>query len=97
MSLMAASLLGGCASDNLKISPVNPDASQEARQLLEFLYSIRGRYTLAGQHNFISDPGRYDSVVFAMTGKHPVVWGLSLIHISEPTRQSSIAYAVFGL
>ena len=26
MSLMAASLLGGCASDNLKISPVNPDA-----------------------------------------------------------------------
>ena len=75
MSLMAASLLGGCASDNLKISPVNPDASQEARQLLEFLYSIRGRYTLAGQHNFISDPGRYDSVVFAMTGKHPVVWG----------------------
>ena len=43
MSLMAASLLGGCASDNLKISPVNPDASQEARQLLEFLYSSRGR------------------------------------------------------
>lgn len=73
--LATAALLGGCASENPKIAPVNPDASPEARQLLDFLYSVRGQYTLSGQHNFISDPGRYDSVVYALTGKRPVVWG----------------------
>ena len=73
--LCAAALLGGCTAAPKNIAPVNPDASPEAVQLLEFLYSVRGRYTLAGQHNFISEPPRYDSVVHAMTGKHPVVWG----------------------
>lgn len=50
--LATAVLLGGCASENPKIAPVNPDASPEARQLLDFLYSVRGKYTLTGQHNF---------------------------------------------
>lgn len=57
------------------IRPVNENATEEARALLEFLYSIRGEYTLTGQHNFISGLDRYDSVVHAMTGKYPVVWG----------------------
>src|SRR5674476_861542 len=30
-------------------------------------------------------------------GPHPHVWFLSLIHISEPTRQAEISYAVFCL
>ena len=55
--------------------PVNPNATPEAKQLLEFLYSIKGRYTLTGQHNFVSDLKRYDDVVLNMTGKYPVVWG----------------------
>ena len=33
-----------------------------------------------------------------LSGNHPVIrWGLSLIHISEPTRQAEISYAVFCL
>src|ERR1039457_4424541 len=32
--------------------PVNPDATKEARNLLQFLVDIQGRYTLTGQHNF---------------------------------------------
>ena len=72
--LMLTGLLAGC-DRNCTIEPVNPDASPEARQLLEFLHSIRGKYTLAGQHNYISAPGKYDSVVYAITGKRPVVWG----------------------
>jgi len=55
--------------------PVNPKATPESRQLLKFLYSIQGEYTLTGQHNFVSDLKRYDSVVHALTGKYPVVWG----------------------
>lgn len=55
--------------------PVNPNASAEAKQLLEFLYSIQGKYCLTGQHNFVSDLKRYDDVAFKITGKYPVVWG----------------------
>lgn len=76
--MMAASLLSACSSVDPGIAPVNPAASPEARQLLRFLYSIRGEYTLSGQHNFISDPGRYDRVVYDLTGKRPVVWGSDL-------------------
>lgn len=76
LSLAASALLSSCGSEPAKgFAPVNPDASKEARQLLEFLYSVQGEYTLTGQHNFISDMERYDSVVYAMTGKYPVVWG----------------------
>ncbi len=55
--------------------PVNPHATKEAKELLGFLYSISGQYTLAGEHNFSSDLQRYDEEVFALTGKFPVVWG----------------------
>ena len=55
--------------------PVNPSATPEARELLSFLYSISGSYTLSGEHNFASDLSRYDDEVYAMTGKRPVVWG----------------------
>ncbi|MDD6210389.1 MAG: glycosyl hydrolase [Bacteroidales bacterium] len=66
----------GCASSSApKFDPVNPNASPEAKQLLEFLYSIQGKYTLAGQHNFVSDLQRYDKLVTEITGEKPVVWG----------------------
>ena len=55
--------------------PVNPDASPEAKQLLSFLYSVQGEYTLSGQHNFVSDLQCYDEKAFEITGKTPVVWG----------------------
>ncbi len=75
--LFALAMLGSCTEKETVIGfrPANPNATKEARQLLEFLYSIQGKYTLTGQHNFVSDLDRYDSVVYAMTGKRPVVWG----------------------
>ena len=69
-------LLWGCKPVGTeKFTPVNPDASPEAVQLLSFLYSIQGEYTLAGQHNFVSDLQRYDDAVKRIAGKTPVVWG----------------------
>lgn len=73
--ILASASLWGCNEGEAGFSPVNPDATKEARQLLKFLYSIRGEYTLTGQHNFISGLDYYDSVVHAMTGKYPIVWG----------------------
>ncbi|WP_244267598.1 glycoside hydrolase family 26 protein [Bacteroides oleiciplenus] len=55
--------------------PVNKNAMPEVVQLLDFLYSIQGKYTLTGIHNFASDINRYDQVVDSLTGKTPVIWG----------------------
>lgn len=56
--------------------PINPKASKEAYQLLEFLYTIQAKhYTLSGQHNFVSDLNLYENAVRKVTGKTPVLWG----------------------
>jgi mannan endo-1,4-beta-mannosidase len=54
---------------------VNPNATQAARQLLDFLYEIQGRYTLSGQHNFIAVGSRYTDLTRELTGRTPIVWG----------------------
>lgn len=56
-------------------APVNKNATPEVVQLLDFLYSIQGKYTLTGMHNFASDINRYDQIVDSLTGKTPVIWG----------------------
>jgi len=69
-------LFSGCIQTVTdKFTPVNPKASPETVQLLSFLYSIQGKYSLAGQHNFVSDLQRYNDEVIAISGKTPVVWG----------------------
>lgn len=73
-------ILGGCFAGctGVKVkryAPVNKHAIPEAVQLLEFLYSIQGKYTLTGMHNFVSDIDRYDRVADSLTGKTPVIWG----------------------
>ena len=74
--LLCGILVGAlCACQPQGPQPVNPKATKEARELLAFLYSISGQYTMAGEHNFSSDLERYDAEVLAITGKLPVVWG----------------------
>ena len=68
-------LLLGCDDFQNNYNPVNENASKEVRDLLTFLYSIQGKYTLTGQHNFLSDIDYYDDWVYKTTGKKPVVWG----------------------
>ncbi|HET6558014.1 MAG TPA: glycosyl hydrolase, partial [Prolixibacteraceae bacterium] len=58
-----------------RIGPVNRHASKEVHNLLDFLYSVKGKYTLAGQHNFAMSGSKYDEMVLDITGKYPVVWG----------------------
>jgi len=66
-----------CNMKNESIFPEtsNKEASSEAKELLSFLYSIQGKYTLSGQHNFISTGEQYTDEVYKITGKYPVVWG----------------------
>ncbi len=57
------------------MKPSNPNATPEARALLEFLYAVNGEHILAGQHDFISSGTRYSEEVFRITGRRPAVWG----------------------
>ncbi len=68
-------LFASCKNKHEGIKPINPNTTIEARNLLEFLYSIKGKYTLAGQHNFASSGSKYNEIAFQLTGKYPVVWG----------------------
>jgi hypothetical protein len=66
----------GQASNKMKsIPPVNKNASAEAKNLLSYLYSISGEYTLTGQHNFLGEMSIYTDSIYNLTGKYPAIWG----------------------
>ena len=67
--------INSCMTGKTKFEPVNPHASTEAKALLRFLYDIKGKYTLSGQHNYINTGSKYTGEVYRITGKYPVVWG----------------------
>ncbi len=62
----------------LPAKPVDPNASPEARKLLNYLYRISGRQILSGQHN---QPGIQPGIsamsekVQELVGKYPALWG----------------------
>jgi len=56
-------------------APVNPHASPEARALLHYLYSMSGKYTLTGQHNYPNVGARWTDRALDLTGKLPAVFG----------------------
>ena len=74
--LLSLTFIFGCTTVKKQgYAPVNKNAIPEAVQLLDFMYSMQGKYTLTGIHNFASDINRYDFVVDSLTGKTPVIWG----------------------
>lgn len=58
-----------------KIEPVNPNATPEARALLDFLYQISGRNIMSGQHNFPAHGSRHSDRAAEIAGHYPAVWG----------------------
>ena len=55
--------------------PVTPNASLEAKELLQFLYSISGKQTLTGQHcNPLAGSTRLPGI-HKLTGHYPAVFG----------------------
>jgi mannobiose 2-epimerase len=63
-----------------KFEPVNENATPEARKLLKYLYSIRGRRIIAGHHNDAMRPDTFITRVRELTGKSPQVWGCDFIN-----------------
>ena len=67
--------LGMNHQDSGSNTPVNNNASPEAKSLLNFLYQISGKYILSAHHNKILAPTMWNEEVKKMTGDYPVIWG----------------------
>ncbi len=74
------------------IPTANPGASSEARQLLQYLYEIKGRYTLAGQHNFLEDPDYYTKRMKSLTGEYPALIGFEMGVVLDHSESEVDAY-----
>jgi len=53
----------------------NENASPEAVKLYDFLLEIKGKYTLSGQHNYITSGNLWTKRVYESTQKIPAIWG----------------------
>lgn len=60
---------------DLPVKTVNAAASQKARDLLNYFYSLSGKKVLTGQHNFIGRMSQSTDRVAEITGKYPAIWG----------------------
>jgi mannan endo-1,4-beta-mannosidase len=58
--------------------PVTLNASPEARALLDFFYSISGKYTLTGQHNYPATRDRNTQFATEYSGETPAIWSTDM-------------------
>lgn len=82
--------LGASAQASAPV-PVNPQASQQARNVLSYLSQITGQFTLSGQQNYINDDA-FSNRVNQITGKYPAVWGNDM-WFEEAVRPTTTANA----
>ncbi|HMB94618.1 MAG TPA: glycosyl hydrolase, partial [Tepidisphaeraceae bacterium] len=55
--------------------PVTPNASPQAKALLHFLYSISGKHTIVGQHNYPNQQEIFTQAAAKLYGKTPALYG----------------------
>jgi mannan endo-1,4-beta-mannosidase len=55
--------------------PVNPNATPEAKRLLEYIYSISGKKILTAEHEQLYVMSKDVDSIAKLTGKYPAIWG----------------------
>src|SRR5665647_1791983 len=70
--------------------PVTPNASPQARALLNFIYAMYGKKTLSGQ---MWSPWGIDEIqtIYEITGKYPAIRGQDYINESANKRENQLA------
>jgi mannan endo-1,4-beta-mannosidase len=58
--------------------PVNPNATPEAKALLDLFYRIAGKYTLTGQHNYPNTKDRNTRFAAEYIGQTPAIWSTDM-------------------
>lgn len=70
-------------SAQISFQPVNHNASKEVKELLNYLYELRGNSILSGQHNYPSDLLRSTDSIKAMTGRYPAIYGTDISDLND--------------
>jgi mannan endo-1,4-beta-mannosidase len=83
----SSSLFGSAGA----VKPVTPNASPEAVELLKLMYSISGKHTMTGQHNFPNMKDRYTQEAAKSWGKVPAVYGQDWGFAKEGGKDSYLA------
>jgi mannan endo-1,4-beta-mannosidase len=73
------------------VKPVTPNASPEAVELLKLVYSISGKHTMTGQHNFPNTKDTYTQQAAKSWGKVPAVYGQDWGFAKEGDKDSYLA------
>jgi mannan endo-1,4-beta-mannosidase len=73
------------------VKPVTPKASPEAVALLNFFYSISGKYVLTGQHNYPNIKDRNTRFAAEYIGKTPAVYSTDWGFAKEDDKDSYLA------
>ena len=73
------------------VEPSNPDATPEAKALLELFYKISGKYTLTGQHNFPNARDRNSRFYAGEVGKTPAIWSSDFGFAEDGDKDSYLA------
>jgi len=71
--------------------PVTPGASTEAGALLELFYSLSGKYTLTGQHNYPDTRDRNSQFAQKYSGERPAIWSTDMGFAEEGNTDSYLA------
>lgn len=72
-------------------TPVDPQATPEARALLKYLCDISGNHILSGQHNYPNVRDRNSQFAARYIGKAPVVFSTDWGHADESSTDSYLA------
>lgn len=71
--------------------PVSPDASEEAKALLNLIYDISGKYIYTGQHNYPNTRDINSQYARKYIGKTPIVWSTDMGHAEDGDTDSYLA------
>jgi mannan endo-1,4-beta-mannosidase len=73
------------------IVPANPNATPEARALLDLFYRISGKYTLTGQHNYPNTKDGNSRFAAKYIGQTPAIWSADMGFAKENDKDSYLA------
>ncbi len=68
--------------------PASPNASPEAKALLQLIYNLSGNHTLTGQHNYPSSKDRNSKFAAGYSGKTPAIWSTDFGFAKEGDKDS---------
>lgn len=81
ISLLWISGITGIVAQNA--APINKNATTEVDELLNYLYQIRGKKILSGQHNAPHELEPSNDTIISYIGEAPAIWGSDFIAVNE--------------